>query len=105
LNSNVVQISSGLVQLGSGIGMLSLASFKLVPSWFRLDQVFVRACSELGRLHLGLVKLASGPVQFALVCSSSLQLCRLGLAMGSVLAKFVLVLQRFGSSRLELDSA
>ena len=43
LDSNVVQISSGLVQLGSGIGMLSLASFKLVPSWFRFDQVFVRA--------------------------------------------------------------
>ena len=44
-------------------------------TWFRLDQVFVRACSELGRLHLGLVRLASGSVQFALVCSSSLPVC------------------------------
>jgi hypothetical protein len=60
----VVQIISGLVQLGSGVGMLSLASSKIAPAWFKLAQVFVPACSEVGRLKYGWVRLASGSVKF-----------------------------------------
>ena len=104
LDSNVVQTSSGLVQLGSGVGMLSCAWSRLAPAWLRLAQAFVRVCSDLGRLHLGLARLASGSVRLALICSSSLWVCRFGLSLGSVLAGFVLVLQRFASGRLKLDS-
>ena len=80
------------------------AELCLVQAWLRFAQVFVRVCSDLGRLHLGLARLASGSVRLALICSSSLWVCRFGLGLGLVLAGFVLVLQRFGSGRLKLDS-